>query len=89
MAKNFRELEKKLSPARRKRIAARVKELKADIASVNDEVAAEGIKDLCGIQICENCGAEVDPYGDNCAKTVLLNEEEVFAHKICPLPKNS
>ncbi len=100
MAENFRELEKKLSPARRKRIAARVKELKAemkkaDIASLDDEVASAGIKDLCGIQICENCEGDVDPSSDNCIVQDTITgrenteEEKLYFHKICPLPKNS
>ena len=50
-----------------------------------EEFAAEqGRKDLCGIKVCESCDGDVDPYGDNCTTTTLADEEEVFAHKVCP-----
>ena len=82
MAKNFKELEAKMSPAQRKRVTARVKELKQEM--VEQAVAYEGIKDLCGIKICESCERDVDPYGDNCNSLLLADDEEVFAHKTCP-----
>ncbi len=85
MAKNFKELEAKMSPAQRKRVAARVKELKQEEAE--RAAAHEGIKDLCGIKFCENCNGDVDPHGDNCAVTTLADDEEVYVHKTCP-PEN-
>lgn len=78
MAKNFKELEAKMSPERRARVGARTQEL------IEQMVAQEGIKDLCGIKVCESCERDVDPHGDNCATLVLADDEEVFAHKVCP-----
>jgi len=71
-----------MSPAQRKRVAARVIELKQEM--VEQAVAYEGIKDLCGIKICESCGGDVDPYGDNSNSLILADDEVVFAHKNCP-----
>ena len=73
-----------MSPAQRKRVAIRVKELKDEM--IEQAVAYEGIKDLCGIKICESCGGDVDPHGDNCNTMTLADDEEVFAHKNCPPP---
>lgn len=85
MAKNFKELEAKMSPAQRKRVAARVEELKQEM--IEQAVAYEGIKDLCGIKTCENCNGDVDPHGNNCVTDDGLDEEELYFHKVCP-PEN-